>query len=79
MLELLHQSGGYKESLANNDISEMKEMMFSNVHQQEILSKMMVQYDSERSTCIDKYIGWFLHIRYFVFPTYVCKPFCSIK
>ena len=67
MLELLNQCDGYNEPLANNDISGMKEMMVANVHQQEILSKMMEQYDSQRLTCIDKYIGWFLHMRHFAF------------
>ena len=67
MLELLNQCDGYNEPLANNDISEMKEMMFANVYQQEILSKMMEQNDSQRLTCIDEYIGWFLHTRHFVF------------
>ena len=74
MIELLDQSGGYNESLTNNDISEMKEIMYSNIHQQEILSKMMEQYNSQRSTCIDKYIGWFLHLRHLVFRTVRTVP-----
>ena len=56
---MIHQSDGYNDALSHNNISVMKEMMLANIHQQESLSKMMEQYDSQRLTCIDKYIGWF--------------------
>ena len=73
MLELMHQSGGYNDALSHNNISVMKEMMVANTQQQESLSKMMEQYDSQRLACIDKYIGWFLHTRHFYFFSFCCS------
>ena len=56
VLGILHESDNNNEITPGN-ISVIKEMMLANIHQQEVLSKMMGESDSQRLAVIGKYIG----------------------